>query len=233
MLSAIILSIPWLINETGILLLFAWIPLLYAEKQLALSQKSFKIWIVGYLCFFFWNLLTTWWLYSVSEELSTKLFASVVPIICNALLMSIAWILFHHTRKKLGNSIGYFSLICYWISFEYIHLNWDLSWPWLTLGNGFANSIYFIQWYEYTGTLGGSLWVLVSNILLFRLFENIFNIGGLKGSSKNCHLLHPLLWRGKGEVLKNTIFRTAIKVHFIPSFFSLTILQLLHKVPWH
>jgi apolipoprotein N-acyltransferase len=28
-----------------------------------------------------------------------------------------------------------------------------------------------IQWYEYTGVLGGSLWVLVLNILLFNLIK--------------------------------------------------------------
>ena len=39
-----------------------------------------------------------------------------------------------------------------WISMEYLHLNWDLSWPWLTLGNVFANSTYFVQWYEFTGS---------------------------------------------------------------------------------
>ena len=52
---------------------------------------------------------------------------------------------------------------------EYLHLNWDLSWPWLTLGNGFANSPNLVQWYEFTGFLGGSLWVLLMNFLLFRL----------------------------------------------------------------
>ena len=52
---------------------------------------------------------------------------------------------------------------------EYLHLNWDLSWPWLTLGNVFANTTYFAQWYEYTGFLGGSFWVLIINILFFKL----------------------------------------------------------------
>ena len=52
---------------------------------------------------------------------------------------------------------------------EYLHLNWDLSWPWLTLGNGFANFPNLVQWYEFTGFLGGSFWVLLMNVLLFRL----------------------------------------------------------------
>lgn len=55
--------------------------------------------------------------------------------------------------------------------FEYIHLqDWGLSWPWLTLGNVFATNPEWIQWYEYTGISGGTLWIMLSNILLFCLF---------------------------------------------------------------
>ena len=48
--------------------------------------------------------------------------------------------------------------------FEYIHLNWQLSWPWLSLGNVFAANPNWVQWYEYTGIAGGTLWVLLVNI---------------------------------------------------------------------
>ena len=54
---------------------------------------------------------------------------------------------------------------------EYLHLNWDLSWPWLTLGNVFANVPLLVQWYEFTGFLGGSFFVILMNLLLFRLYE--------------------------------------------------------------
>ena len=61
----------------------------------------------------------------------------------------------------------------FWMCFEYIHLqDWGLSWPWLTLGNVFATHPEWIQWYEYTGTSGGTLWILLVNIFLFRHFKN-------------------------------------------------------------
>jgi apolipoprotein N-acyltransferase len=43
-------------------------------------------------------------------------------------------------------------------------LNWQLSWPWLTLGNVFASHTSWVQWYEYTGVSGGTLWILLVNI---------------------------------------------------------------------
>ena len=58
-----------------------------------------------------------------------------------------------------------------WIAFEYLHLNWDLSWPWLILGNVFASHPVLVQWYSYTGALGGTLWVLIINILVFKCYE--------------------------------------------------------------
>ena len=44
-------------------------------------------------------------------------------------------------------------------------MNGEINWPWLNLGNGFANDIHIIQWYEYTGSFGGTLWILLCNLL--------------------------------------------------------------------
>lgn len=81
-------------------------------------------------------------------------------------------------KLKYGQNIGLASFLVFWLSFEYIHLNWQLSWPWLTLGNVFATQPNWIQWYEYTGVSGGSLWVLLVNVLLFAAikFQNKKNI---------------------------------------------------------
>jgi len=92
---------------------------------------------------------------------------SITAFIINSLLMSLAFILFHKVKRVLGDKRGYFALIFFWISIEYLHLHWELAWPWLTLGNVFATTPEIIQWYEFTGILGGSMWVLVINIFLF------------------------------------------------------------------
>ncbi|GGG33131.1 hypothetical protein GCM10011532_15930 [Christiangramia forsetii] len=52
--------------------------------------------------------------------------------------------------------------------FERVHLNWDFSWPWLNLGNVFSEYISWVQWYEFTGTFGGTLWVWLVNIAVFK-----------------------------------------------------------------
>ena len=69
--------------------------------------------------------------------------------------------------------MGYSALISFWMLFEFIHLNWQLSWPWLSLGNVFAAHPEWIQWYEFTGVSGGTLWILLSNVLVYEIIQSI------------------------------------------------------------
>ncbi len=63
------------------------------------------------------------------------------------------------------------SLAAFWITFEYLHLRWELSWPWLTLGNSFAEFPSWVQWYTFTGVFGGTLWILLANVLFYKVIS--------------------------------------------------------------
>lgn len=145
------------------LVFFAWIPLLYLERNLANGARFF--WI-AWLNMFIWNVSTTWWIWNASPE------GAAGAIVTNSLVMCFPLMAFRYTRRALGDKIGYLALPLYWILYEFIHHNWELSWPWLTLGNIFSTHPTWVQWYEYTGTTGGSLWIWLVNILLaFRFFK--------------------------------------------------------------
>ncbi len=53
------------------------------------------------------------------------------------------------------------------MSFEKFHLGWELTWPWLNLGNVFSDYPKLIQWYDTLGATGGSFWILLINVLIF------------------------------------------------------------------
>lgn len=145
----------------------AWIPLLLVESYISSKNyKSGKVFIHAYLTFFIYNIGTTWWVYNASSA------GSIMAFIANSLLMALTFYAFHLTKKYVGTKEGYISLLIYWISFEYLHYNWDASWTWMTLGNTFSIQPAWIQWYSYTGVLGGTLWVLIVNLLLFRAYQN-------------------------------------------------------------
>ena len=113
-----------------------------------------------------WNAGTTWWIWKATAP------GAIGAIIANSFLMSVPLWGFHIFKSKYGNNTGFVALILFWLGFEYIHLNWQLSWPWLTLGNVFATQTSWVQWYEFTGVSGGSLWVLLSNVMVYNLIKN-------------------------------------------------------------
>jgi apolipoprotein N-acyltransferase len=164
-ISGLLLSAGWPANGFAPLLFIGFVPLLIIENYFWVNKANnsrFSIFWHSFPAFVIWNLLTTYWIYN------STLVGAIAAIFLNSLFMSIVFTLFHITRRTLKPGIlSYLALIVYWISFEYVHLHWDLNWPWLNLGNGFANFHKWIQWYEYTGTFGGSLWILLSNIFLY------------------------------------------------------------------
>jgi len=169
-ISAILLALPWYEHFSGLFILFAFIPLFFMEDFFYQHKKIFKpseIFVYTSLTFTSWNILTTYWI------INSDLLAAIAVILLNSVFMSLVFYLFHLTKIKFGYKVGNFSLIVYWISFEYFFLHAHLTWPWLNLGNSFAGNIKLIQWYEYTGVLGGTLWILLANLFLFKILKVI------------------------------------------------------------
>jgi apolipoprotein N-acyltransferase len=162
LLSGLLLFAAWPVSPLTFLIFIAFVPLLWLEQQMT-RQSRFFGWT--YLTMLAWNISTTWWV------LNSTIPGGASAILANSLLMCIPWLGFYNVKRRLGPAMGYVSLVIFWLTFEYIHLNWELSWPWLTLGNVFASHPGWVQWYEFTGTSGGSLWVLAANSLVFLLLS--------------------------------------------------------------
>ncbi len=177
-LSGIILTLGFPISPLTALMFVGFVPLLLLEKEI--SEKNTegsllddKIGILKYAfnAFIIWNIGSTFWVANAG------LVAGMLANYLNALFMAWTFLAFHKTAEILRGDktkpLPLFqysvALIAFWLSWEFLHLNWELSWTWLTLGNAFAQKPEWVQWYEYTGVFGGSLWVLVLNILVFRI----------------------------------------------------------------
>jgi apolipoprotein N-acyltransferase len=170
-LSGLLFSLAWPMHGLPALLFTAFVPLLIIEDHFT-SRKNlnsvFSIIPYALTAFLIWNLLTTWWIVH-----STPVGAAMA-IILNSIFMTLYFVLFHFTRRSLIQpKQGYYALVFLWITFEFVHHHWSLNWPWLSLGNGFSAYPEWIQWYEYTGIFGGSLWVLAVNILVFAAYKSL------------------------------------------------------------
>lgn len=164
--SGILLWASWPVSPLTLLVFVAWVPLLWVETNVKSRRTFFGL---TYVTMFIWNVAATWWIWNASPP------GALGAFFANSFIMCFPWLGFKITKKWFGETIGYTSLVVFWICFEYLHLHdWGLSWPWLTLGNVFATHPQWIQWYEYTGAGGGSLWVMTVNVLLFLHVKNNF-----------------------------------------------------------
>ena len=176
---AVLMSVPFIIPHTGILALFGIVPLLCMERIADLTGKK-RIWIYHYSAFVIWNAITTFWV--CNATVGGGLFA----IFANALQMSLVFGLFRLSKKKFTGSLPYIFLAVTWIAWERFYFDAEISWPWLVLGNSFARTTWAIQWYEFTGSLGGSLWIWACNLSLFGLLVSLSDgrIFGWNGKAK-------------------------------------------------
>ena len=175
-LSGLMLGISWPTYGFYFLIFIAFTPLIHLLHSNK-SENNFKLTFFSFVTFLVWNVITTHWLYYAT--LTGMLFA----IIVNSILMSLIVLASLSIWKKLSYKLSIIFFISLWICFEKFHLNWDFSWPWLNLGNVFSENIKIIQWYEYTGVFGGSLWVLISNFVSYNLLKKLINNENFKSDT--------------------------------------------------
>jgi apolipoprotein N-acyltransferase len=178
LLTAFLLWLAWPpIPYTGPILWFALLPLFFAIEGILssdLKQKGRKVFGLSFLAFAIWNTASIYWVYnSLASAMSAPVavLISFIPFGLGAFLMAAAVWMYYAFRELFNRFWSYLALIFFWISYEYLHQTWDLAFPWMNLGNGFAQTHQLVQWYEYTGVYGGTLWVLLSNILLFEILR--------------------------------------------------------------
>jgi apolipoprotein N-acyltransferase len=167
--GGILSGLAWTSWCPGLILFFSFVPFLIIENFLFYhrrhySENAFFIYILpGFIIF---SIISLGWMRVAS------LTGAICVIMGLSFLMAFTMWLAHIVRLRAGTVAGIVSLVTFWLAYEYITLNVSFISPWLNLGNGLYKDILFIQWYEITGTAGGTLWILVSNIFLAIVLEN-------------------------------------------------------------
>ena len=162
-MGGILSGLAWTGWCSGLILLIAFVPFFLIENYLFENPKRFTpnaffIYLLpGFVIF---SLIALGWMRVASIT------GAICVIMGLSFLMAFTTWLAHIVRLRSGNLPGFISMITFWLGYEYISLNINIISPWLNLGNGLSKDILFIQWYEVTGTAGGSLWILLSNLFL-------------------------------------------------------------------
>lgn len=183
-LTGILLALAWPTFGFAPILFIALVPILWVENHIADNKEKFSKFAVfnySFFAFLIFNLLTSYWI------VYATFFGLFAPFL-NAFLGGLVFQIYHNIKKILfNNSKGFFVLPILWISIEFLHHHWELTWPWMTFGNGFSTMPIMVQWYEYTGAFGGSLWVWITNYFAYQTIKQIGindKVGKLKLISK-------------------------------------------------
>lgn len=161
LVSIVLLSLGWL-RVSGLTLLVGLVPLMLISASYDGSRSAFwRMFGWAALVMGGWTVATCWWIYYAAA------IGIVAATIVAMLLFGGVFMVYHHFSHHAKPALAYTALVCGWLWAEHFYLNGEISFPWLVLGNGFAGDVWAVQWYEFTGALGGSLWVLLTNILAF------------------------------------------------------------------
>ena len=166
LLSVVLLSAGWL-GGTGLTLLVAFVPLLWISDSYAEPTRRnwWRIFGWALLTFVLWNAATIWWIWGATPV------GPFAATLASSFLNMVAFMLFRTAAAKATRALAYTTLAAAWIATEYWYTVGEFSWPWLILGNGFSHDTWAVQWYEYTGVFGGSLWVLVCNMAIYEAWR--------------------------------------------------------------
>ena len=168
-IGGLLLAFAWYPHGLPFLIFFAWIPLFFMSDALLErgGRAAFvKGWLYSWPGLMLWNLITTYWIGFCTVP------GAIGAIVANSMLQAWVFGFWHCCRKQVKQEwVHPVLLAAFWVSFEYLHLNWDLTWPWLNLGNVFAVCPQWVQWYSVTGAMGGTVWILSLNFLLYYLIR--------------------------------------------------------------
>jgi apolipoprotein N-acyltransferase len=195
LLSAFLMWLGWPpIPYTTPVLLVGLVPLFIAYNAIKSSKtikKGKRVFLTAGLTFLVWNTASIYWVYNAIVQVNDPIVAALVSLIpygLGAFLMTAAFWLYYRLDRVANKYIAYAGLICFYISMEFLHQTWDLSFPWMTLGNGLSGMHQLAQWYEYTGVYGGSVWILLSNILAYEAYA------AYRNSTSSNKLRPALVW---------------------------------------
>lgn len=188
-------GLAWTSWCPGLVLLISFTPFLligehiYRKRSDYNSGCFFLCLLPGMLIF---NIMTLGWVRAIN------MWSVFTVLILATFLMSFTIWISYMTRIYAGLIPSILMFVSSRMALETLAANSAILSPWVNLGNGLAKDILFIQWYDITGVSGGSLWILISNILFAVLIITSF-------SHKKLNIKMLLIW---------------LMVLFIPSIYS-------------
>lgn len=167
--SAILLGLAFPPLPFGLLAAVAFVPMFILLEQLDTYGDVVRY---GYLWAFVLHIIVLYWPGGFVHGRDMYLMmAGAGLVIIHPLFFVPIFMVMHAVRRHLGATTAVLTFPVLWVGMEYLRSIGELAFPWLTIGNTQTYSLARIQFIEYTGVLGLSLWLLLINSLTFILLR--------------------------------------------------------------
>ncbi len=163
------LYIGWGEEKAIVLIVFLFLFPLFATEHYLCKSKSAK-YFLGLVPILLFHLLAG---FNLFNGIETK--TVITLLVLNSIILSIPWALYIYIKETNNLLVSLLFLLATWLTLEYFNAHADIFTPWFNLGNSLAGSVELIQWYEYTGVSGGTLWIMLTNIISFYSFYLFLN----------------------------------------------------------
>jgi len=127
----------------------------------------------SYLMGFVFSVITLYWVGSWQKEADPFLMISGgLLMFVNPVFFMIPTTLLYFCRDIINRKTAIYLFPLFWVTYEYLYMLTDLSFPWLTLGSGLSHFYLFIQAADIVGAVGLSLIVVFINIFIAKAFQS-------------------------------------------------------------
>lgn len=94
-------------------------------------------------------------------------FSFIIFVCVQAIALTLAFVGYAFAYQNLGSRLGKFTLIFFWLGLEYAFLKLPWRNDFVFLSDALLIHPTWCAWNVYTGYLGGSVWILVVNLLFY------------------------------------------------------------------
>lgn len=186
-LSVILMVLGYVLPSFPFLIMLAVAPLFKLYEEINLQNDAFnKTGLHPLILILILILLSHTLIYLITSSGPGILFSMVYGI-----MMSLAFFLYLLTDTYSKNRLGFFTIILYWLSLEYLAIKLVPEMAHLLLGTTLLSYPEWIAWNTQTGLMGITAWILTGNILLYyALFKGK---GVMEGRLRPLSLVYALL----------------------------------------
>lgn len=106
-------------------------------------------------------------------------FSFIIFVFVQAIALTLAFVGYAFAYQNLGSRLGKFTIVFFWLGLEYAFLKLPWRNDFVFLSDVFLLHPTWCSWNVYTGYLGGTVWILVVNLLFYL---SVFREGGFSVS---------------------------------------------------